>query len=91
MEEFLKELGIQGTPQRTDENTYVLDIEGSDNYGRIYSRLDRSELVEEDEQASQLTFDTSSLRYENDEYQLTLLADFNEDRYQLVIQKQQDN
>lgn len=88
MEEFLKELGIQGTPQRTDENTYVLDIEGSDNYGRIYSRLDRSELVEEDEQASQLTFDTSSLRYENDEYQLTLLADFNEDRYQLVIQKQ---
>lgn len=90
MEEFLKELGIQGTPQRTDDNTYVLDIEGSDNYGRIYSRLDRSELVEEDEASSQLTLDTSSLRYENDEYQLTLLADFNEDRYQLIIQKIED-
>ena len=35
MEEFLKELGIQGTPQRTDDGTYILDIEGSDNYGRI--------------------------------------------------------
>lgn len=90
MEEFLKELGIQGTPQRTDDNTYVLDIEGSDNYGRIYSRLDRSELVEEDEASSQLTLDTSSLRYENDEYQLTLLADFNEDKYQLIIQKIED-
>lgn len=90
MEEFLKELGIQGTPQRTDNGTYVLDIEGSDNYGRIYSRLDRSDLVEEDEDASQLTLDTSALRYENDEYQLTLLADFNEDTYQLVIQLKED-
>ena len=90
MEEFLKELGIQGTPQRTDDGTYILDIEGSDNYGRIYSRLDRSDLVEEDEDASQLTLDTSALRYENDEYQLTLLADFNEDTYQLVIQLKED-
>lgn len=90
MEEFLKELGIQGTPQRTDDGTYILDIEGSDNYGRIYSRLDRSDLVEEDEDASQLTLDTSALRYENDEYQLTLLADFNEDTYQLVIQIKED-
>lgn len=90
MEEFLKELGIQGTPQRTDNGTYILDIEGSDNYGRIYSRLDRSDLVEEDENASQLTLDTSALRYENDEYQLTLLADFNEDKYQLVIQLKED-
>ena len=90
MEEFLQELGIQGTPQRTDDNTYVLDIEGSDNYGRIYSRLDRSDLLEEDEESSQLTLDTSSLRYENDEYQLTLLADFNEDKYQLVIQTKED-
>lgn len=90
MEEFLKELGIQGTPQRTDNGTYILDIEGPDNYGRIYSRLDRSDLVEEDEDASQLTLDTSSLRYENDEYQLTLLADFNEDTYQLVIQIKED-
>lgn len=90
MEKFLQELGIQGTPQRTDDNTYVLDIEGSDNYGRIYSRLDRSDLLEEDEESSQLTLDTSSLRYENDEYQLTLLADFNEDKYQLVIQTKED-
>lgn len=86
MEEFLNELGIQGTPQRTNDNTYVLDIDGSDNYGRIYSRLDRSDLIEEDEDASQLTIDTSSIRYESDEYQLTLLADFNADEYQLVIQ-----
>lgn len=86
MEEFLQELGIQGTPQRTNDNTYVLDIEGSDNYGRIYSRLDRSDLVEEDEDASQLTADTDSIRYDSEEYTITLLADFNEDTYQLVIQ-----
>ena len=90
MEEFLKELGIQGTPQRSNENTYILDIDGSDNYGRIYSRLDRSELLEENEDASQLTIDTSSIRYESEKYDLTLLADFNADTYQLVIQVKED-
>ena len=90
MEEFLKELGIQGAPQRSNENTYILDIDGSDNYGRIYSRLDRSELLEENEDASQLTIDTSSIRYESEKYYLTLLADFNADTYQLVIQVKED-
>lgn len=86
MEEFLNELGIQGTPQLTDDGTYILDISGSDNYGRIYSRLDRSDLVEEDESSSQLTMDTASIRYEAEDYFLTLLADFNTDEYKLIIQ-----
>lgn len=86
MEELLKQLGIEGTPQLSKNGSYILDISGSDNYGRIYSKLDRSQLVQEDEDASQLTLDTSSIRYYNDEFDLTLLADFVADTYQLIIQ-----
>lgn len=87
MEEFLKKLGIQGTLKKSSNNSMVLDIEGSDNYGRIFSRLDRSDLLEEDEDSSQLTADTASIQYLSDQYKITLLADFTTDEYKLVIKE----
>ena len=87
MEEFLKKLGIQGTLKKSSNSSMVLDIEGSDNYGRIFSRLDRSDLLEEDEDSSQLTADTASIQYFSDQYKITLLADFTTDEYKLVIKE----
>lgn len=87
MEEFLKEIGIQGTLQDGSNGSKVLDIEGSENYGRIYSRLDRSDLVEEDEESSQLTNETSAIQYDSEKYSITLLANFDTDEYKLVIKE----
>lgn len=87
MEEFLNEIGIQGKLNITDDNTGVLEILGSDNYGRIYSRLDKSNLVEEDEDSSQMTAETASIQYESEQYLITLLANFDTDEYKLVIKE----
>ena len=87
MEEFLKELGIQGKLIPSKNNSMILDIEGSDNYGRIFSRLDRSDLVEENEDSSLLTAETSSLQYESEEYIITLLSNFDTDEYKLIIRE----
>lgn len=87
MEEFLKEIGIQGTLIPASNGSMILDIEGSDNYGRIYSRLDRCELLEEDEESSQLTVDTAAIQYDSENYRITLLANFNIDEYKLIIKE----
>lgn len=87
MEDFLREIGIQGELRSTNNNSMVLDIDGSENYGRIYSRLDRSDLVEEDEESSQLTENTASIQYISENYLINLLADFNNDTYKLVIKE----
>ena len=87
MEEFLKELGIQGKLILSKNNSMILDIEGSDNYGRIFSRLDRSDLVEENEDSSLLTAETSSLQYESEKYIITLLSNFDTDEYKLIIRE----
>ena len=87
MEEFLNEIGIQGRLNITDDNTGVLEILGSDNYGRVYSRLDKSNLVEEDEDSSQMTAETASIQYESEKYLITLLANFDTDEYKLVIKE----
>lgn len=87
MEEFLKELGIDRKYEQSESGSYVIDLKDSIDYGRIYSILDRSDLIDEDSESSQVTEDTSSVQYSNDEYTLTLLADFNEDQYKLTIRE----
>ena len=39
LEKFLKELGITETGHYTKSNAYVIDIEDSNEYGKIYSRF----------------------------------------------------
>ena len=83
MEDFLNEIGITADLQKTDNNT--MDIPNSNAYGKIYSKLDNSDLVEEDIESSQITYDNSSIQFLSDDYLITLLADFNEDIYKLTI------
>ena len=69
MEEFLKKIGLDGELRRS-ASSYVLDIEDSNDYGRIYSILDNSDEVEEEEESSQVTEDYSSIQFYNDNYLL---------------------
>lgn len=85
MEDFLNEIGITANLQKTDNNTYTMDISNSNAYGKIYSKLDNSDLVEEDIESSQITYNNSSIQFTSDDYLITLLADFNEDTYKLTI------
>ena len=59
MEELLREIGIVGEPTKT-EYGYTIDIQDSDAYARVYSKLDKSDLIEEDEENSQVTLENSS-------------------------------
>ena len=88
MEELLRELGIDAVPTRTDKG-YTVDIADSDEYARYYSKLDKSDRLEEDEENSQVTLENSSIQYtsDDDKYTLTLLADFDGDVYKLNIRE----
>lgn len=87
MEEFLRKLGIDKEGEYTDDNNYFIDIEDDDEYAKIYSTLDRSEELEEDEDSSQLTDENSSIQYVNDNYTVTLLVDYASDQYALVCRE----
>lgn len=87
MEEFLRKLGIDKTGEKGLNGTYVITIDNSDDYGKYYSKLDKSQLIEEDEESSQITMETSSIQFVNDDYTITLLADFDADTYKLTIKE----
>ena len=87
MEEFLNKLRIPVDNLRRSSTGYVLDIEDSNAYGRIYSILDNSDLVDEDEESSQVSEDYSSIQFFSDDYLLQLIADFKNDEYRLTIKE----
>ena len=88
MEEILKELGISLDGTYDSEGGYVIDLNSSADFGKVYSKLDKNDDLNFLESNSLLTTDNASLiyRYE-DEVEITLLGDFNNDKYQLVINK----
>jgi hypothetical protein len=87
LEKFLDSIGISQVGHYTKSNSYVIDIEDSDEYGKIYSRLDKCEDLVEDEDSSSLTVHTSNIVFESDDFQFILIADFDNDTYKLVCKE----
>lgn len=87
MEELLRQLGIDAEPVKGENGSYNINIEDSNEYGRYFSKLDKSDIVEEEQDASSVNFENSSIQFTNEKYTLTLLADFENDTYSLNIRE----
>lgn len=87
LEELLKQLKISSRGDYSQDGNYVIDISNSDAWGAFYQRLENADLLDSDEESSILTEDEASLIYTNDDFMFTLLADFKENIYKLVIKE----
>ena len=87
LEKFLNEIGISQVGHYTKSNSYVIDIEDSEEYGKIYSSLDKCEELVEDEDSSTITVHTSTIVFESDDFQFILMADLDQDTYKLVCKE----
>ena len=87
MEEFAKKLGIT-YPGDMVNGKYIIPLMDSDEYSKIYTLLDKSDLVELDTSCTLVTDKVSELQYFNDEFVIKLDANFNDDFYRVVISKE---
>ena len=87
LEKFLNNIGISNVGHYTKSNAYVIDLEDSNEYGKVYSCLDKCEKLEEDEDSSTLTIHNSNIVFESEDYQFVLIADFDQDTYKLVCKE----
>lgn len=87
MKEFLEKLGITKEGEYTDDNNYFIDLEDDDTYAKVFSLLEKSNEVEEDLDASQLTSENSSIQYISDNYAITILVDYESDQYALICRE----
>lgn len=86
VDEYLQSININKEPIE-GEDGYIIDILNSAEYGKIFSRLEDSDDLEILEDNQVVTEQGSSLVYESlsQPYLLTLIADFDGDKYELVI------
>lgn len=90
MKEFLAKLGITEEGQTTQAGNYVIDIQDSDQYNKIFGKLDSSDLLEENTDSSVINVNVTNILYLSDDYALNLIADFKADTYRLVVTELED-
>lgn len=85
MKELLSKIGITEAGAFTNDGSYVIDFDSSDAFNKAFSKLDKSDLVDEIEDSSVITLTVSNVMYTHEEYTLNLIADFDQDSYKLVV------
>lgn len=83
-EEFIKQLGINKVGH-TEDKKYIIDLDGSAEYAKLYTLLDTSNLVDLEEYNNLISFNLSLITYSNEEFKVQLMANFTEDVYKIVI------
>lgn len=87
-EQFLKQLNIEkyGNLSEADDG-YIVQLKDSDTFGLIYMKLEENSELEELEDNTVLTEQGSSVVFEdtNQTFLVSLLADWENDNYQLVV------
>ena len=85
MKELLNKIGITQAGFFDKDKSYVIEFETDQDYNKAFSRLDKSDELEEDDDASAITLDTSIVVYTNDKYKLALVANFEQNKYELRV------
>lgn len=68
------------------DSSYIIDLDSDTNWGKIYTILDNSPDLYQNEENVLLTEHNSSLIYDyEDTFMLNLKADFDNEQYSLVI------
>ena len=76
--------GLEGMYSR--DGSYVIDLaDSSDDFGKVYSTLDKSSECDYMESNSLLTVDNASMYYRYKDFQINIIADFKNNHYKVVI------
>lgn len=87
MKELLNKLGITEAGYFSKDKSYIIDFENDREYNKAFSRIDKSDLLEEDPDTSVINTNVSNIVYTNDNFILNMIADFDSDTYKLVVKE----
>lgn len=90
MKELLNKIGITQAGHFDDKGRYIVEFESDKEYNKAFSKLDKTDLVEEDEEGNIVNTEASIIAYESENFRLVLVAKFDEDKYELQITEMKD-
>lgn len=87
MKDFLEEIGITNSGNISDDGCYVIDFKNDIEWSKAYSKLDKSDLVDEEDDSTNITMESSTVQFVGDEFTITMTADFESDIYKLICRE----
>lgn len=84
VKEFAKAIGLEQDGYQ-DGAKYIIELVDSNEFSRVYTLLDKSELLDIQEDATLLTDKVGELIYLSDDYDVKLVGNFISDIYRVVI------
>jgi hypothetical protein len=86
-ETILKNLGINKSGTYSEDGSFVVDIDSSDEFGKIFSILEDSDLLIPQEDNGILTDESANMNYlyEDEDFLISLSGDLENDIYQMTI------
>lgn len=90
MKDYLKSLGITKEGEITG-NVYTIHLDDSNEYGKIYSLLDKHSGLDENEEDSEISSHSAKILFEDESHIITIYADFDYDTYRLTVRELKEN
>ena len=87
LKELLDSLYIT-KPGKMNGDKYIITLSNSDEYSKMYTLLDKSD-ASLDPEGMIMSSSDSMMTYLTDDFDITLKADFDNDRYYLIIEEAQ--
>ena len=85
--ELISKLKLDGLEVKKEGNKTVINLEDSDEFAKIYSRLDRDEDFELDNTRVIMSPLNTYMVYVGDEYECGISSDYEKDIYRVVIKE----
>lgn len=87
---YLDKLGIDKDGKWSDDrSTYIIPLSDSNEFARVYTKLENADWLHLVEGDLSLQEEFSSLLYINNDVAITLKSDFSNDTYQLEVREEQ--
>ena len=85
--EFAKELGIKKEGYETTDGTYVIELDNSNEFSKVYTLLDKNEDAILDVESMLMTSDEVEMTYLTTEFDVTLIGNLKENTYRVEIRE----
>ena len=85
--QYLKQNNINKTYTISEDNNYIITLDNSDDFGKMFSHLEKIEDHEQLEDNQVVTEQGTSILYKSnsENYLFNLIADFDGNVYQLIV------
>ena len=85
--QYLKQNNINKTYTISEDNNYIITLDNSDDFGKMFSHLEKIEDLEQLEDNQVVTEQGTSILYKSnsENYLFNLIADFDGNVYSLIV------